>query len=347
MDPTDISTNEQPQTVEDPDLDETITLPGLDDTIMVEDSGQAEAGSTKNPGEEEGYDSNDTIELIITGDPIIPTPSPGPGPTGNVSNLQSTDSAPSDTPTEQPEATPRVIPIVPDIGVPTVPEDTPETPIVTPTGPPITPTGPPSPAAVNTPIITPTRRGKRPGRAGRPSSRHRAFAKAATTILSYKRRSYRRDGVDEECERLKIKYKKWEGTDDPKDYAHASHLPFGTQPLVSKEQNQNDYCVLCPRKRALDEDWDVKRHYTAVHEMGHLVVNDTVLLVCKCSEVRSRGWATDKSTRNRHFHCIVCHHPRDNPNQIGNHMYKRHQEISRSEVSHLLKEKTPAFEQPE
>ena len=80
MDPTDISTNEQPQTVEDPDLDETITLPGLDDTIMLEDSGQGEAGSTKNPGEEDGYDSNDTIELIITGDPIIPTPSPGPRP---------------------------------------------------------------------------------------------------------------------------------------------------------------------------------------------------------------------------------------------------------------------------
>ena len=163
---TDISTNEQPQTVQDPDLDETIMLPGLDDTIMLEESGQGDDGSTNKPGVEDGYDSNDSIELIITGDPIIPTPSPGPRPRVNVSNLQSTDSAPSDTPTEQPEATPTVIPIVPDSGVPTVAEETPATPIVTPTGPPISPTGPHSPTSVHTPSTTPARRGKRPGRAG-------------------------------------------------------------------------------------------------------------------------------------------------------------------------------------
>ena len=105
--------------------------------------------------------------------------------------------------------------------------------------------------------LVPPRGRFRPGRSGHRSSHQKAFAEAATTIVTYERRSYHQDGVGEECAHLKIKYKCWEGTDEPKDFPHASHLPFGTKRLVSHQQNQNDHCLLCPRKRVVEEKWDV------------------------------------------------------------------------------------------
>ena len=340
----------------------------MNETVILDqddDEGNSDATQPVNVSDKNsGYESTDTVELSISTEPIIPTrrrsPRLGGKPPGASTPAGATPATPAGatpaTPADGTPATPAgATPATPapvDPAPPNIDDDPPDTldeegssniPTVA------SPIPGPSPAAAtprpstSAPGAGEERRNRKP----RPSSKERAFRKAAETIITYEKRSYRGDGVDEECERLQIKYRRWQGNDLPKEEPHASHLPFGTTPIIAVDQHQHDYCLLCPRQRALDENWDVQRHYRSVHELGHLVVNDTIIMVCKCSEVRSRGWKTDKSTRNRHFHCIICHHPRDNLHQIGNHMYKKHREISRSDVSHLLKDKVKAFSEPE
>ena len=297
-----------------------------------------------------GYESTETVELAISTEPIIPmrccSPRLGGKPPGPYT---------AGTPAVEPDNS-KTTSIHENPAPPNIDEDPQDNyyeegssnipTVASAEASPIPPTSTAAPTP--TPSTSSTgagqeRRNKRP----RPSSKEKAFQKAAKTIITYEKRSYRGDGVDEECERLQIKYRRWEGNDLPKPEPHASHLPFGTTPMIAVDQHRHDYCMLCPRQRALDENWDVQRHYRSVNEIGHLVVNDTILMVCKCSEVRSRGWKTYKSTHNRHFHCIICHHPHDNQHQIGNHMYKKHREIDRNDVSHLLKDKVKAFSDPE
>ena len=155
--------------------------------------------------------------------------------------------------------------------------------------------------------------GPKPVKHPRLSSKEKAFKEAVNEIQKQEQRSYKYDSIDKECARFKITYKRWKGTNDPKDYTHPSHLPFGTSPIISREQNLNDECVLCLRKRIVEEGWDVCHHYKSVHADSHLVVRDIIMMACKCSEVHSRGWAKDKAMRNWHHHCIICHHPRNKP----------------------------------
>ena len=333
------------------DLDET---QDLNTTVMLNDG--EEEGTSKvheNANASDGnseYDSTETVVLSISTEPIIPSRRRSARLGGKVPGSPSTPIPPAVTDNTGP------VPSTDNMSVAINDDNDADTADTAATGdntsavsgetPPVEPN-----AAITStptaPIASTSGAQQTPARRPRQSSKERAFRKAADTIITYEKRSYRADGVDEECDRLKIKYRRWDGNDEPKEEPHASHLPFGSDQLIATEQHQHDYCILCPRKRALDENWDVKRHYRSVHEMGHLVVNDTILLVCKCSDVRSRGWQADKSTRNRHYHCIVCHHPRDNNHQIGNHMYKKHREISRSDVAHLLKYKVKAFSEPE
>ena len=314
----------------------------LNKTLILnedDDEGNSDATQTVNVSDKNsGYESTDTVELAISTEPIIPMrrrlprlggkpPGPSTAATAAVDPAPpNIDDEPQDNLDEEGSS-----------NIPTVASGE-----ASPIPAPSTAASTPRPSTSSTGAGQ-ERRNTKP----RPSSKERAFQKAAETIITYEKRSYRGDGVDEECERLQIKYRRWQGNDLPKEEPHASHLPFGTTPIIAVDQHQHDYCLLCPRQRALDENWDVQRHYRSVHELGHLVVNDTIIMVCKCSDVRSRGWKTDKSTRNRHFHCIICHHPRDNQHQIGNHMHKKHREISRSDVSHLLKDKVKAFSEPE
>ena len=132
--------------------------------------------------------------------------------------------------------------------------------------------------------------------------------------------SVRRDRVDENCSTLNIKYKKWEGDVVPKSTPDVSHVPFSSESKIPDTQHMPGNCVLCPLKKYLKDHWDKRRHYNAVHITKLVVVEDVCALKCKCSAVRSRGWAKDHSTRNSHYHCTVCHWPRDRYDQIANHM---------------------------
>ena len=73
--------------------------------------------------------------------------------------------------------------------------------------------------------------------------------------------------------------------------------------------------VFCVQKRKY---W---RHYLicsyTVHIEKLLVVHDVNILMCRCSDIRSRG--SDKSVRNHHYHCIPCWHPFYTPAKLRVH----------------------------
>ena len=138
-------------------------------------------------------------------------------------------------------------------------------------------------------------------------------------------RSVRHDRVDENCMTPNIKYKKWEGDVLPKSTVHVSHVPFSSESKIPTAQEMPGNCVLCPLKKYLKDNWDKRQHYNSVHIAKLIVVEEVCALKCKCSAVRSRGWAKDHSSRNSNYHCTVCHWLRDRYNQIANHMITQHQ----------------------
>ena len=151
-------------------------------------------------------------------------------------------------------------------------------------------------------------------------------------------RSVRRDNVDEQCRTLNINYKKWEGTAEAKNHLHKSHIPFKKSSKIPRNQEVPGNCILCPLKKYIRDNWDMNRHYNAVHIANLICIDNTVALQCKCSDVRSRGWQKDRSTRNSHYHCTICHWPRDRIPQLVNHMISRHNTPSNI-VRHLNKKK--------
>ena len=151
-------------------------------------------------------------------------------------------------------------------------------------------------------------------------------------------RSIRRDNVDEQCHTLNITYKWWEGMSDEKEQYHKSQMPFRSKSKIPKNQDVPGNCLLCPLKKYIKDNWDLKRHYNAVHIANLIVIDQTVALQCKCSDMRSRGWDRDKSTRNSHYHCTVCHWLRDRIQQLVNHMITQHN-IDVGLISHLNKKK--------
>ena len=151
-------------------------------------------------------------------------------------------------------------------------------------------------------------------------------------------RSVRRDNVDEECRALHINYRRWDGTAEAKNYLHKSHIPFRKSSKIPRNQEVPGNCILCPLKKYIRDNWDMNRHYNAVHIGNLICIDNTIALQCKCSDVRSRGWAKDKSTRNSHYHCMICHWPRDRIAQLVNHMISRHNTPS-TMIRHLNKKK--------
>ena len=101
-------------------------------------------------------------------------------------------------------------------------------------------------------------------------------------------------------------------------------------------------CILCPSKKYLCDNWDRDRHYNGVHIGNLIVIENTTALQCKCSDVRSRGWKKDRCTRNAHYHCMVCHWPRDRKSQLANHMVAKHN-ISSTAVAHLFNKQKGAL----
>ena len=141
--------------------------------------------------------------------------------------------------------------------------------------------------------------------------------------------------MDQQCRALNIKYRRWPGNREPKAFLHKSHCRFvdGTDGLPKNQKVPGD-CILCPEQKYLKDDWDAMRHYGPVHKESLLVMEEIVMLQCKCSAVRSRGWDRDHSTRNAHYHCSVCHWPRDKASQIQNHLKVIHGR-GMHEVQHL------------
>ena len=148
-------------------------------------------------------------------------------------------------------------------------------------------------------------------------------------------RTIRHDRVDEKCRMLNIKYRRWPGTTEPKAMLHKSQCRFlaNDDNFPAQQQIPGD-CILCPTKKYLKDNWDARRHYIPKHQQNLLVMDDIVMLQCKCSMIRSSGWDRDHSTRNAHYHCSVCHWPRDKPSQIRNHIKVIHGR-SMQEVQHL------------
>ena len=109
-------------------------------------------------------------------------------------------------------------------------------------------------------------------------------------------RSIRRDNVDEQCCTLNITYKWWEGTRDEKEQYHKSQMAFHSKSKIPKDQDVPGNCLLCPLKKYIKDNWDLKHHDNVVHIANLIVIDQMVLLQCKCSDVMSCGWDRDKST---------------------------------------------------
>ena len=144
--------------------------------------------------------------------------------------------------------------------------------------------------------------------------------------------------MDEQCCTLNITYKQWEGMKDEKEQYYKSQMAFRSKSKIPKDQDVPENCLLCPLKKYIKDNWDLKCHYNAVHIANLIVIDQTVALQCKCSDVRSHGWDRDKSTRNSHYHCTVCHWQRDRNLQLVNHMITQHN-IDVGLIRHLNKKK--------
>ena len=141
-----------------------------------------------------------------------------------------------------------------------------------------------------------------------------------------------------QCHTLNIMYKWWDGMRDEKEQYHKSQMAFRSKSKIPKDQDVPGNCLLCPLKKYIKDNWDLKCHYNAVHIANLIVIDQTVALQCKCSDVRSHRWDRNKSTRNSHYHCTVCHWPRDRIPQLVNHMIMQHN-IDAGLISHLNKKK--------
>ena len=115
-----------------------------------------------------------------------------------------------------------------------------------------------------------------------------------------------KDSVDEQL--TDIKYVYWQDKEPKKQGdLYISHQDFLDAPIIIPQQPMDSHCILCPRKKELAGEYYAEAHYRWVHRGHSLVINDIIMLMCKCSEVRSTG--TDGATRNSHWHCVECWHP--------------------------------------
>ena len=106
----------------------------------------------------------------------------------------------------------------------------------------------------------------------------------------------RRDRVDEECERLGIYYKIWQPL-NPQQTSHISVCDVNDNTVIPEEQEIPQWCILCPKNHVLPNYHFTVNHYRSVHQSTLLVVNETKMWACKCSEMRSHG--SDNSARNK------------------------------------------------
>ena len=136
------------------------------------------------------------------------------------------------------------------------------------------------------------------------------------------RKNVRWDGVDEKCVKENIKYYKWSGTKG--SGLHPSQVKMSTSMMdyVPPKQKPNTECILCPKEKILETEFVMQLHFRHVHIAKLLVVHNVNILMCRCSDIRSRG--LDNSVRNRHYHCITCWHPFDTGAKLRVHKLAKH-----------------------
>ena len=145
------------------------------------------------------------------------------------------------------------------------------------------------------------------------------------------KRSRRKDGVDERYEGYK--YVKWSKPRPTTRKMHTSHQSASAKRLYVTGQTVPAFCILCPQQRYLYNEKLAIQHYKAVHLKPSVIVQRTRIMMCRCSDVRSRG--SDHSCRNSHFHCPCCWKPCDQRYQLGIHMISRH-DTREEDVHHLF-----------
>ena len=139
------------------------------------------------------------------------------------------------------------------------------------------------------------------------------------------------DGVDKQCAEKGIVYRRW--VPNPDLEGHISIHPFLDSTIVSDEQRVPGHCLLCPKMLYFIKRHSANYHYTHVHIVHCLVIEDYKILMCKCSDVRSRG--SDYRALYRHYLCYQCYQPFDPPAQLAQHLIIKHQ-VEEKHVIHVI-----------
>ena len=151
-----------------------------------------------------------------------------------------------------------------------------------------------------------------------------------------KRYPKRKDKVDMMYRHV---YRKWCGK--PYDGKHPTHLPVGCRTVIPDKQKIPGYCLLCPMTDIYPSLCRLRRHYNHLHVKYQIVVKKTVMLACKCSQIKNQG--TDGSCRNMHYHCYICNWPRVQKHHMFIHLTTQYG-LNMKEVGHLERAPKPVRE---
>ena len=155
----------------------------------------------------------------------------------------------------------------------------------------------------------------------------------ASSIIAVPR-NVRRDGVDEECRKQNIKYLKWTGSKGKGLHVSQIKADIVLIDYILNKQDENSDCLLCPKEKCLGGRADAIDHYKRVHISRLIQIANINILMCRCSEIRSRG--SDKSVHKRHFHCLACWYPFDTTAKLRIHKLAKHSDkYLELDVAHL------------
>ena len=119
---------------------------------------------------------------------------------------------------------------------------------------------------------------------GRPHGKTSAKTPESVSRVKVVQQHVRHDRVDEECAHLGIIYKKWK----PLNLRQSSHpsvrnIDDGT--VIPDKQDVPEWCILCLRNKVLRDNNYAHTHYLHMHHKKLLVVDNSKILGCKCSEI--------------------------------------------------------------
>ena len=122
-----------------------------------------------------------------------------------------------------------------------------------------------------------------------------------------------------------MKYYKWTGTKG--SGLHPSQVKTSTSMFnyLPRQQKPNTNCILCPKQKIFETQYDMELHFRCVHIAKLLVIHDVNILMCRCSDIRSRG--SDNSVHNHHYHCITRWHPFDTVAKLRIHKLAKHSDV--------------------